>query len=136
MHIDENLKILLNAEHLSVSLRWLNLMSVEEKWGLAHEEKLRLLGNISDLEFDSLRNLDERNSLTELAISVLERLVLLILIAKNLAAMVGAEQSLKAFNADNSNRIFNYQSLKSYLLDSESVEQFYMVLRYLENNTH
>jgi len=124
----------LNASHLSAGLQWLELMSAEGKWNLRHEEKLKLLGNISDSELDVLYLLNECDPLNEFERSVMERLALLVLIAKNSAALVGVEFYCELFNRKNSNQIFNNHSIKSYLLGSESVEDLYVVVRYLENS--
>lgn len=124
---------LLGAKHLIAGLRWLNAMAAEDKWNLSHAEKLTLLGNVSDVEFNSLQELDKTCELTKLAESALERLVILIGIERNLNALVSSEHSYKAFKHKNSNSIFNGQSLKDFLLNSESVDSYYVVLRYLEN---
>lgn len=133
MQSEESLVDLLNTEHLTVGLKWLELMSVEGRWDLRHDQRLTLLGNISEVEYSSLLALNENGKLNKLSIPVLEKLVLLIKISASLAALVGSDHSYAAFKNKNSHPIFNSQSIKNFLLSSQSVESYYVALRYLEN---
>jgi hypothetical protein len=133
MQDESNLGELLTIEHLSVGLQWLDLVSIETRWGLTHRDKLKLLGDISDIEYISLCALNEKNELDKLSIPVLERIVLLIRIAACLAALLGDEHCYDAFKRININPIFNSLSIKDFLLNSQSFESYYIALRYLEN---
>ena len=126
----------LSSEHLIVALRWLDIMSSKTKWNLTHTEKLNLLGNISDAQLTALCSYDQSGQLSEFAQSVLQRLVLLIGIARDLAALVGSENSYMLFSKKNSHAMFESQSIKDFLLNSESIESYELVLTYLENAIH
>lgn len=136
METDCDLASMLTTEHLKVAMRWLDLISFENKWDLTQFEKLKLLGGISDIEYNSLLTVDESSSLNKLSIPVIERLVLLIKIASSIAALVGSEQCFVAFKNKNSHPIFNSLSIKNFLLDSRSVESYYAVLMYLEDTMY
>lgn len=133
MENHEPIAIKLSSEHLIVALRWLDIMSSETKWNLTHTEKLNLLGNISGAQLIALHSYDQSCQLSEFAQSVLQRLVLLIGIARDLAALVGSENSYMLFSKKNSHAMFESQSIKGFLLNSESIESYEQVLTYLEN---
>jgi hypothetical protein len=123
----------LNGAQLVSGLKWLDVMSPDEKWDLNPAQKLKLLGDISEVQYRTFTAYEPTCSLNELACSVLKRIVLLRNIDINLNALVGSENSCICFKHKNSNQVFNGKSIKSYLLTSKSLESFYVVERYLEN---
>lgn len=133
MESDDDLANLLTTKHLIVALTWFEDVSVDGMWGLTSADKLTLLGNISLTAFESLRKLNETDQLSKLSISILERLVLLIRITKCLSVLVGEKHCYQALKNTNTNPIFNSLSIKTFLLTSQSVESYYVALRYLEN---
>lgn len=123
----------LTVQHLIEGLRWLDKVSVESMWSLTESEKLALLGNISATEFSSLHALPDNHALDTLNINVLERLVLLIRITKCISVLLGQNHCYEALKRKNLNPVFNSLSIKDFLLNSQSVESYYIALRYLEN---
>lgn len=118
---------------LKTGMEWLEKISDVDLWGFSNEQRLILLGDISENEYDALMSYDADNELTVSQKNVLERLCILWGISVSLRALVGKNCDIECFSRPNSNPIFCSKSIKEYLLINKDIEGFHRVKKYLIN---
>jgi hypothetical protein len=124
------------SAHFKTAMKWFEHISGSDKWNLIEADKRKLLGNISPTKYESLLlgNTDDFSAIEKN--DVIERLSILITIFRYLYALVGNDHAYSLFSKPNSNPIFSGKSVKEILLASDSLEQFYMVRKYLIDTSY
>lgn len=123
----------LTPEHFSASINWIVEMSDATKWALTNEEAALLLG-MNEGEYAQARKMAYEGIPFLLRIESAERISLLLQIWKTLNLLGFDEQtSISVFNKPNSNKLFKGKSIKLFLLESDSLTEFYAVNLYLQS---
>ncbi|WP_323816469.1 hypothetical protein [Cellvibrio sp. NN19] len=122
----------LTPQHFVASINWIWKMSAPSKWNLTPEEIAILIGmNVREyLEIQKMANEDQSFLLQP---DVAERLSLLLGIWKRLQLMgFSDDTAIAVFNRKNNGELLNGKSIKSFLLESSSLAEYYAVNSYLE----
>ncbi|RYY04590.1 MAG: hypothetical protein EOO53_01905 [Gammaproteobacteria bacterium] len=126
----------LKTTHLTIAANWFNEICKSEKWNLNEAEKLKILGNISSTNYDHLLA-GNLSGISSYEINdVTERLSILITIFEYTYALIGTNYAYSLFSKPNSNPILSGKSIKEMLLANNSIEQFYIVRKYLIDTAH
>ncbi|PUA27628.1 MAG: hypothetical protein B0W54_13830 [Cellvibrio sp. 79] len=122
-------------EHARAALQWLHKMSGADYWNLAVEEQAELLGGIPKRTYHEWKRRALAGEAVELSRDTLERLSLLLGIAKALQIIAPAERAELAyrwFTTPNQNPVFQGLSPKDYAIARGSIEALYTVRRYYD----
>lgn len=131
LHLPVNLTL-----DFKLGIRWFERISESERWNLTEVEKLRLLGDISPIAYGELLAGNENNISLDERNNIAIRLSVLLTIYKLSYALVGNEYFYLLFNKANKNSIFGGKSIKEILLAGNSLEQFFIVRKYLIDVTY
>lgn len=121
--------------HASAALQWLHKMSGAEYWNLGVEEQAELLGGVPKRTYHEWKRRALVGEPVELSRDTLERLSLLLGIAKALQIIAPAERTELAyrwFTSPNQNPLFQGLSPKDYAITRGSMEALYTVRRYYD----
>ncbi len=122
-------------EHARAALQWLHKMSGAEYWNLAVDEQAELLGGVPKRTYHEWKRRALAGEPVELSRDTLERLSLLLGIAKALQIIAPAEHSELAyrwFTTPNQNSLFQGLSPKDYAIARGSIEALYTLRRYYD----
>lgn len=123
----------LTPEHFSASIDWIAKMSDATKWTLADEEVSLLLG-INVAEYAEMRKMAFEGIPFSLRTESAERISLLLHMWKKLNSLGFDEQtSISIFNRPNNSKLLKGKSIKRFLLEGNSLGEFYAVNLYLES---
>ena len=128
----------LSQKHLIEGIKWISLMSSSDRWDLTAEEVAKLMGICNADAFLDLRVKAENNHLLSISEPTIERLSLLLAIWKGLQLITPTNRldlAYSWFKTPNSNSLFGGKSIKEHLLESEDINSFYDVKRYLTANS-
>lgn len=123
----------ISDSHLAVGIRWLCKMSATQYWDLKNEEAAVLLGVEKNTYEDLLRSMNQGEDI-HLPEAAVERLSLLLGIWKMLqlwAPTYRKDIALLAFSRPTKSPKLNFKSIKSYLIDANTIDAFYVVKTYL-----
>ncbi|RYY02273.1 MAG: hypothetical protein EOO53_11760 [Gammaproteobacteria bacterium] len=121
----------ISKRHLHAALHWFEYVANEDRRNLSNPEKRKMLGNLSQDQYNRLSTNDV-GEIPETDIkNAIERVSVLIAIFKTSYALVGREHVYSIFSAPNSNPKFNGKSFKENLLSSDSTQPFYVIWKYL-----
>jgi hypothetical protein len=123
------------AAHAGAALRWFDTLRRPEEWNLTIDEQIELLGGVKKRTFQHWKSQALQGEEVELSRDTLERLSLLLGIYKGLRIIAPANRPDVAkqwFSTPNTDRPFNGQSPKQYLLARGSMDALYTVRRYLD----
>lgn len=121
--------------HAAAALRWFDTMRRPDEWDLTIDEQIELLGGIKKRTFQAWKGQALQGEEVELSRDTMERLSLLLGIYKGLKIIAPASRpnvGKQWFNTPNSDRPFNGQSPKEYLLTMGSMDSLYAVRRYFD----
>ena len=127
----------ITQEHLAVTIQWLAKMSTPECWSLTDAEAASLLGET----IENYKKIQQRVKLSlpvELTVETILRLSLLLGIWKELQLLVptGREDlAFTWFNKPNNSPILRGRTIKSYLLENNTLDGFYIVRSYLNSQS-
>jgi len=122
--------------HVEASMGWFEKLCEKERWNLSLTERATILGGISSTKYENLLHGDLDDFPPSEKNDVIERLSILITIFKYLRALVGNDHAYSLFSRANSNPVFAGKSIKETLLANNSIEQFYVVRKYLLDSAH
>lgn len=121
--------------HASAALQWLHKMSGAEFWNLSVEEQAELLGGVPKRTYHEWKRRALAGEPVELSRDTLERLSLLLGIAKALQIIAPTERMELAyswFTSPNQNPLFQGLSAKDYAITRGTMEALYTVRRYYD----
>ena len=121
--------------HASAALQWLHKMSGADSWNLSVEEQVELLGGVPKRTYHEWKRRALAGEPVELSRDTLERLSLLLGIAKALQIIAPAERQELAyrwFTSPNQNPLFQGLSPKDYAITRGTMDALYTVRRYYD----
>lgn len=123
----------LTPSHFSASINWIVEMSDATKWALTNEEAA-LLSGMNVGEYAEARKMAYECTLFALRAKSTERISLLLQIWRKLDALGFDERtSISVFNKPNNSKLLKGESIKVFLLESNSLTGFYAINLYLES---
>jgi hypothetical protein len=123
----------LTPEHFSAAVQWISKMSSPGCWNLTNEEVARLLA-VQPAIFTEMQRKALNGEPVTLTSDTIERLSLLLRVWKGLNLFVPHERqdlALQWFSKATTAPTFNNKSIKDFLLESNTVESFCVVITYL-----
>jgi hypothetical protein len=121
--------------HASAALQWLHKMSGADYWNLSVDEQAELLGGVPKRTYHEWKRRALAGEPVELSRDTLERLSLLLGIAKALQIIAPAERQELAyrwFTSPNQNPLFQGLSPKDYAITRGTMDALYTVRRYYD----
>nr|WP_324257424.1 antitoxin Xre-like helix-turn-helix domain-containing protein [Cellvibrio fontiphilus] len=121
--------------HASAALQWLHKMSGADSWNLSVDEQAELLGGVPKRTYHEWKRRALAGEPVELSRDTLERLSLLLGIAKALQIIAPAERQELAyrwFTSPNQNPLFQGLSPKDYAITRGTMDALYTVRRYYD----
>lgn len=129
-------EMIIEREHLAAAISWMSEMCLPEKWGISDIEASTLLGLEKQVSFSELRTQAANNETLSLSNETIQRLSLLLGIWKHLQILAPAgrrDLAIGMFNQPNSGTLLKGQSIKTYLLETNNIDAFYEIKRYLQS---
>lgn len=124
----------LTQDHLITSIKWISMISSQDRWNLTDEEAAALLGGIEVETYKEMQQRAECAQPITMTPDTAERLSLLLGIWKGLNFFVPHQRkdlALQWFSKPTTNPTFNNKSIKDFLLESNTIESFCEVITYL-----
>lgn len=125
----------LTQAHIAAGLNWMSSMSHVDRWNLTDKEVAILLGGIDVESYRLMQRQASNGDLISMTSDICERISLLLGIWKSLQLMAPincSEFALAGFNTSNSSPLLGGKSIKDYLIESRTIEAFYLVKQYLD----
>lgn len=126
----------LTSEHFCTSIKWIAMMSDSKRWNLSDEQVARLIAIDSVAIYKEILEKAEADALEKLPSETIERLSLLLGMWKCLQFLAPHQRIDLAFcwfSKANNHEMFQNKSIKDYLLNGNSMNDFYKVKRHLES---
>lgn len=122
-------------QHARAALQWFHKMSGADYWNLAVDEQAELLGGVPKRTYHEWKRRALAGEPVELSRDTLERLSLLLGIAKAMQIIAPAERpdlAYRWFITPNQNPMFQGLSPKDYAIARGSIEALYTLRRYYD----
>jgi hypothetical protein len=124
-----------SAAHATQALKWLDTMCAGDQWNLTIDEVTEILGGVAKRTYHDWKRRAALGEPVDLSRDTMERLSLLLGIAKALQLIAPADRPELAsawFSTANNASVFAGKSPKTYIIQQGSLNALYTVRRYLD----